>query len=102
MKIFPHGRNVGAVVSAVMEKDRQDAPRKCRAFARVGDPRRKVKMVRASVKPAALGSSIPPPGAPGASVPLSTAPTHERRPPSPPRADEAVVGCGGTARIIPA
>jgi hypothetical protein len=36
MKIFPYGRNVGTVVSAVMEKDRQDAPRKCRAFARVG------------------------------------------------------------------
>jgi hypothetical protein len=26
MKIFPYGRNVGAVVSAVMEKDCQDAP----------------------------------------------------------------------------
>jgi hypothetical protein len=24
-KIFPYGRNVGVVVSAVMEKDRQDA-----------------------------------------------------------------------------
>jgi hypothetical protein len=31
MKIFPYGWNVGAVVSAVMEKDRQDAPRKRRA-----------------------------------------------------------------------
>jgi hypothetical protein len=28
MKIFPYGRNVGAVVSAVMETDRQDASRK--------------------------------------------------------------------------
>jgi hypothetical protein len=28
MKFFPYGRNVTAVVSAVMEKDRQDAPRK--------------------------------------------------------------------------
>jgi hypothetical protein len=28
MKIFPYGRNIGAVVSVVMEKDRQDVPRK--------------------------------------------------------------------------
>jgi hypothetical protein len=52
MKIFPYRRNVGAVVSAVMEKDRQDTPRRCRAFARVGDPRREVKMARAGAKPA--------------------------------------------------
>jgi hypothetical protein len=81
MKIFPYGRNVGVVASVVMEKDRQDAPRKCRAFARVGDPRREVKMSRASVKPAAPGASMPPP----------VVPIHERRPPSPPRAAEAVV-----------
>jgi hypothetical protein len=78
MKIFPYGRNVGVVVSDVMEKDRQDAPRKCWAFARLGDPRREAKMARASVKP----------GAPGASMPPPAAPTHERRPPSPPRAAE--------------
>jgi hypothetical protein len=36
MKIFPYGRNVGAVVSAVIEKDRQDAPQKCQALARLG------------------------------------------------------------------
>jgi hypothetical protein len=53
MKMFPYGRNVAAVVSAVMEKDRQYAPRKRRPFARVGDPRREVKMAWASVKPAA-------------------------------------------------
>ena len=46
MRIFPYGRNVAAVVSAVMEKDHQDASRKHRAFARVGDPRREVKMAR--------------------------------------------------------
>jgi hypothetical protein len=72
MKIFPYGRNVVAVVSAVMEKGRQDAPRKRRAFARVGDPRRGVKIARASVKPAA---SI-----------------QERKLPSPPRAAETAVG----------
>jgi hypothetical protein len=54
MKIFPYGRNVAAVVSAVMEKDRQDTPRKRRALARVEDPRREVKMARASAKLATL------------------------------------------------
>jgi hypothetical protein len=34
-----------------MEKDRQDTPRKRRAFARVGDPRREVKMAWAGVTP---------------------------------------------------
>jgi hypothetical protein len=81
MEIFPYGQNVGAVVSAVMEKDRQDAPRKHQAFARLGDLRREAKMARASVKPAAPSASMPPPAAP----------THERRPPSPPRAAEAAV-----------
>jgi hypothetical protein len=74
-----------------MEKDRQDVARKRRAFARVGDPRREVKMARASVKPTAPGASMSPPGAPGATMPLPTAPTHERRPPSPPHAAEAAV-----------
>jgi hypothetical protein len=81
MKIFPYGRNVGVVVSVVMEKDRQGAPWKRRAFARVGNSRREAKMVRASTKPTAPGASMPPPAAP----------THERKPPSPPRAAEAVV-----------
>jgi hypothetical protein len=81
MKIFPYGRNVGVVVSAVMEKDHQNAPRKRRAFARLGDLRREAKMARASMKPAAPDASMPPP----------VAPTHGRRPPSPPRAGEAAV-----------
>jgi hypothetical protein len=81
LKIFPYKQNVGAVVSTVMEKDRPDAPRKRRAFARLADPRREAKMARPCTKPAAPGSSMPPP----------TAPTHERRPPSPPRAAEAMV-----------
>ena len=81
MKIFLYGRNVGAVLSVVMEKDRQDTPRKRWAFARVGDPRREVKMARASAKTVTPGASMPPP----------VAPTHERKPPLPPRAAEAVV-----------
>jgi hypothetical protein len=52
MKIFPYGWNAGDVVSVVMEKDCQDAPRKRWAFARVGDPRHELKMARAGTKPA--------------------------------------------------
>jgi hypothetical protein len=46
MKIFPYGQNIVVVVSAVMDKDRQDAVRKRRAFTRVGDPSREVKRAR--------------------------------------------------------
>jgi hypothetical protein len=74
MKFFPNGRNVGAVISEVMEKDHQDAPRKHQAYARLVDPRREAKMARLSVKPAA-----------------SSTPTHERRPPSPPSVADATV-----------
>jgi hypothetical protein len=65
-------------VSAVMEKDRQYAPRKRRAYARLADPRREVKVTLPNAKPAASGASMPPP----------VTPTYERRPPSPPRAAE--------------
>jgi hypothetical protein len=81
MKIFPYGRNVGVVVSAVMEKDRQDALRKRRAYARLADPRREAKVARPIAKPAA----------PGASMPLPAAPTSERMPPLPLRAAETAV-----------
>jgi hypothetical protein len=70
MKIFPYGQNVTTVVSAVMEKDRQDASWKRCAFTRVGDPRREVKMERGprSLPPLAPASlrwaQSPPPPAP--------------------------------------
>jgi hypothetical protein len=96
MKIFPYGRNVAAVVSAVLEKDHQDASQKRRAFVRVGDPRREVKMARGIAKSAAPGSSMPSLGAksaaPGPSKPLPTVPTQERRPPSPLHTAEMEVG----------
>jgi hypothetical protein len=110
MKIFPYGRNISAVVSAVMDKDRQDATWKHRAFTRVGDPSREVKKARGIAKFAAPGSSKPPPAAkpavPGPSKPSSGAravapgssklpsaePTQERGPPSPLRTAEAVAG----------
>jgi hypothetical protein len=81
MMIFPYRGNVGAVVSAAMEKDRQDTSRKRRAYARLADPRREAKMARPSAKAAAPGASMPPPAAP----------TQERRPPSPPHAAKATV-----------
>jgi hypothetical protein len=61
MKIFPYGRNIAVVVSAVMDKDRQDAARKRRAFTRVGDPSHEVKRARGGAKSTAPGSNKPPP-----------------------------------------
>jgi hypothetical protein len=110
LKIFPYGRNIAAVVSAVMEKDRQDAERKRRAVSRVGDPFREAKKARGGAKSAAPGSSKPPPAAKpavpgpskssagaraiasGAGKPPSVEPTKERRPPSPVRTDVAAAG----------
>jgi hypothetical protein len=92
MKIFPYGWNVATVVMAVMEKDRQDTPWKRRAFARVGDPRREVKMARASAKTTTPGASMPPPVTLGPSAPLPALPMQERRRASPTYAVEAAVG----------
>jgi hypothetical protein len=100
LKIFPYGRNIAAVVSAVMEKDRQDAAWKRRAVTRVRDPFREAKKARGGAKSAAPGGSKPPPAAkpaaPGPSKSSAGAraatsgagklplvePTKERRPPS--------------------
>jgi hypothetical protein len=43
LKVFPYERNIAAVVSAVMEKDRQDAVQKRRAVVRIADPIREAK-----------------------------------------------------------
>jgi hypothetical protein len=61
LKVFPYGQNIAAVVSTVMEKDRQDAAQKRRAVVRIGDPLREAKKARGSVKAAAPGSSKPVP-----------------------------------------
>jgi hypothetical protein len=63
LRIFPYGRNIAAVVSAVMNKDRQDAAQKRRAVIRIADPRREAKRARGSAKDAAPGSSQPMPTA---------------------------------------
>jgi hypothetical protein len=63
LKIFRYGRNIVVVVSAVMEKDHQDAARKRRVVTRVGDPFYKAKKARGGTKSATPGSSKPPPAA---------------------------------------
>jgi hypothetical protein len=75
MKIFPYGWNIAGVVSAVMDKDHQDATRKRRAFTRVGDPSRDVKKARGIAKSAAPGSSKPSPAA----KPAALAPANLHR-----------------------
>jgi hypothetical protein len=110
MKIFPYGQNIFFVVLAVMDKDRQDATWKRRAFTRVGDPSREVKKARGISMSAAPGSSKPPPAAkpaipgpsrpssgvkaiaPSSSKPPSAEPTQERVLPSPLCTIEAVAG----------
>jgi hypothetical protein len=77
LRVFPYGRNIAAVVSAGMNKDRQDAAQKRRAVIRLPDARRKAKRARGSVKAAVPGGSQPTlaakPAAPGSSkVPEST------------------------------
>jgi hypothetical protein len=63
LRIFPYGRNIAAVVSAVMNKDHHDAAQKRRAVIRLPDPRREAKRARGSAKAAAPSSSQPAPAA---------------------------------------
>jgi hypothetical protein len=63
LKVFPYGRNIAVVVSAVMEKDHQDAAQKRRAVVRIVDPMREAKRARGSAKAAASGGSKPAPAA---------------------------------------
>jgi hypothetical protein len=110
LKIFPYGRNIADVLSAVMDKDRQDSVRKRRAITMVGDPMCELKRARGGAKSTAPGSSKPPPAAKlavsgpsksstgsraaasGAGKPPSAEPAKERRSPSPVRTDKAAVG----------
>jgi hypothetical protein len=59
LRIFPYGRNIAAVVSAVMNKDRQDAAQKHWAVIRLPDPRREAKRAWGSAKAAAPSGSQP-------------------------------------------
>jgi hypothetical protein len=88
LKVFPYGRNIAAVVSAVMNKDRQDATQKRRTVVRMADPMREAKRARGSVKAAASGSNkrVPPakaaaPGPNKASASAKAAASGKGRPP---------------------
>jgi hypothetical protein len=63
LKVFPYGWNIVVVVSAVMERDRQDAAQKRRAVVRIADPMREAKRARGSAKAAASSGSKPAPAA---------------------------------------
>jgi hypothetical protein len=64
LKVFSYGQNIVVVVSAVMNKDRQDAAQKRRAVVRLADPMHEAKRARGSAKTAASGGTKPPPGGP--------------------------------------
>jgi hypothetical protein len=57
LRVFPYGRNIAAVVSAVMDKDRQEAAQKRRAVIRL--PEARPKRARGTAKAAASGGSQP-------------------------------------------
>jgi hypothetical protein len=88
LRIFPYGQNIAAIVSTVMNKDRQDAAQKRRAVIRIADPRREAKRARGNAKAAAPGSSQPmpatKPAAPGSgksSASVKTAAAGGTKPP---------------------
>jgi hypothetical protein len=71
-KVFPYGRNIAAVVSVVMDKDRQGAAQKRQAVVRLHEAR--PKRPRGAAKAAAPGGSQPP-------LPVKSAvPTSSRAP----------------------
>jgi hypothetical protein len=57
-RVFPYGRNIAAVVSAVMDKDRQGAAQKRQAVVRLHEAR--PKRQRGAAKAAAPGGGKPP------------------------------------------
>jgi hypothetical protein len=57
LRVFPYGRNIAAVVSAVMNKDRQEAAQKRRAVIRL--PEARSKRARGTAKATVPGGSQP-------------------------------------------
>ncbi len=57
LRVFPYRRNIAAVVSAVMNKDRQEAAQKRRAVIRL--PEARPKRARGTAKAAAPGGCLP-------------------------------------------
>jgi hypothetical protein len=88
-KVFPYGRNIAAVVSAVMDKDRQGAAQKRQAVVRLHEAR--PKRQRGAAKAAAPGGGMPPLAAKSA-VPASS------------KASEPAAGASGSrpAKALPA
>jgi hypothetical protein len=88
-KVFPYGRNIVAVVSAVMDKDRQGAAQKRQAVVRLHEAR--PKRHRGAAKATAPGGGQPPLAVKSA-VPASS------------RAPEAAAAAGGSksAKAAPA
>jgi hypothetical protein len=89
LRVFPYRWKIATVVSAMMNKDRQDAAQKRRAVIRLHDARREAKRARRSAKDTVPGGSQPTlpakPTAPGSSkVPESV----------------KVVGAGGTKSAL--
>jgi hypothetical protein len=80
-KVFPYGQNIVAVVSAVMDKDRQGAAQKRQAVVRLHEAR--PKRQRGAAKAAAPGGGKPPLAA------KSGAPASSKAP-------EAAAGAGGS------
>jgi hypothetical protein len=87
-KVFPYGRNIAAVVSAVMDKDCKGAAQKRQAVVRFHEAR--PKRHRGAAKAAAPGGGKPPPAAKLA-VPASS------------KAAEATASAGGSksAKTMP-
>jgi hypothetical protein len=71
-KVFPYGRNIAAVVSAVMDKDRQGAAQKRQAVVRLHEAR--PKRQRGAAKATAPGEGKPPLAAKSAVLASSRAP----------------------------
>jgi hypothetical protein len=82
-RVFPYGRNIAAVVSAVMDKDRQGAAQKRQAIVRLVEAR--PKRQRGAAKAAAPGGGKPPLAA------KSGAPASSKAP-------EATAGAGAPNR----
>jgi hypothetical protein len=87
-RVFPYGRNIAAVVSVVMDKDRQGAAQKRQAAIRLVEAR--PKRQRGAAKAAAPGGGRPPLAA-------------RSGVPAPSKAPEATAGAGGSksAKAVP-
>jgi hypothetical protein len=90
-RVFPYGRNIAVVVSAVMDKDRQGAAQKRQAAVRLVEAR--PKRQRGSAKAAASGGGRPPPAAKSGVPAASKAPGASAK---------AVPPTGGVAEVAKA